>query len=162
MRLGHEMRRLRAEHAALATLSGFLTELIAAPEPPRATEIEAVRGMFRDTLVRHLKCEDWALYPRLQASGDAELQQLADAFVEEMGTLAADFAAYDTRWTAERIATGWDGFRAETAAILEALGARIEREHRELYPRAEALGEAADAAGWSRPRARLDLRRRLA
>lgn len=53
-----EIERLRAEHAALTTLSRFLMEMVSAPQPPRATELTAVRGMLRDTLVRHLKCED--------------------------------------------------------------------------------------------------------
>ena len=77
MHIAGETRRLRDEHAALATLSHYLLDLVAAPEPPRPTEIEAVRGLFHDTLVRHLKCEDWALYPRLRDSGDPALADLA-------------------------------------------------------------------------------------
>ena len=139
MQMVHEMRRLRAEHAALATLSGFLIELVAAPEPPRQTELAAVRGMFRDTLVRHLKCEDWILYPRLKASGDVELQRLAREFVGEMGHLAEDFIAYDTHWTEVTIAHDWSGFCTETETILDAIGMRIEREEADLYPAVEAL-----------------------
>ena len=139
MHLVHEMRRLRAEHAALATLSGFLMTIVAAPVPPRPTELASVRGMFRDTLVRHLKCEDWILYPRLKASGDADLQQLASEFVGEMGHIAEDFIAYDTRWTEAQIAADWPGFCAETEAVLDAIGMRIEREEADLYPAAEQL-----------------------
>ena len=143
MQMVHEMRRLRAEHAALATLSGFLMELVATPEPPRPTELAAVRGMFRDTLVRHLKCEDWILYPRLKASGDVELQRLAREFVGEMGHLAEDFTAYDTRWTEAVIARDWAGFCSETKTILDAIEMRIEREEAELYPAVEALAPSA-------------------
>ncbi|HMO73987.1 MAG TPA: hemerythrin domain-containing protein [Sphingopyxis sp.] len=137
MQIAHEMRRLRAEHAALATLFHFLMELVRQADPPRPTELAAVRGMLRDTLVRHLKCEDWALYPRLQASGDPELARMTRVFSSEMGHLAGDFAAYDARWTAERVAAEWSGFRRETAAILAALGERMAREEKELYPLAE-------------------------
>ena len=143
MQMVHEMRRLRAEHAALATLSGFLMELVTAPEPPRPTELAAVRGMFRDTLVRHLKCEDWALYPRLKTSGDAELQRLARQFVGEMGHLAEDFTAYEARWTEEVITRDWERFCNETRAILDAIGMRIEREEADLYPVVEALAPFA-------------------
>ena len=89
-----EIERLRAEHAAIETLSRFLLALVAAPHPPRPTEHAAVRGMLRDTLVRHLKCEDWALYPRMQSSGDAEVMRIARIFVDEMGHIAGDFAAF--------------------------------------------------------------------
>jgi hypothetical protein len=142
-----EIERLRAEHAALVTLSQFLTEMTAAPQPPRATELAAVRGMLRDTLVRHLKCEDWALYPRLRATGDLQINRLATEFVDEMGHIADDFDAYDRRWTPEAIDADWPGFCAATGAILAALGTRIEREDRDLYPVAEriAIAEAGMA-----------------
>ncbi|WP_432769229.1 MAG: hemerythrin domain-containing protein [Sphingopyxis sp.] len=139
MSLAQEMRRLRAEHAALVTLSRLLMELIAAPHPPRATELAAVRGMLRDTLVRHLKCEDWALYPRLKKDGDPALSRLSDAFAREMGHIADDFAAYDARWTPDTVAANWAGFCAETTGILDALAMRIERENHTLYPAAEAM-----------------------
>ncbi len=106
------MRRLRAEHAALTTLAKILIDLIRAPAPPRPTELASVRGMLRDTLVRHLKCEDWALYPRLKMSGNPQLAQMAVEFVHEMGHIAEDFAVYDGKWTADRIAVDWAGFAA--------------------------------------------------
>lgn len=139
MHMVHEMRRLRAEHAALATLSRFLMDIVATAQPPRPTELASVRGMFRDTLVRHLKCEDWVLYPRLNASGDAELTRLAREFVGEMGHLAEHFIAYDTRWTEAQVADDWPGFCRETAAVLDAIGMRIKREEADLYPAAEQL-----------------------
>lgn len=141
MHMAQEMQRLRAEHAALDTLSRFLMTLVAEPDPPRATELASVRGMFRDTLVRHLKCEDWALYPRLKASGDPELARLAREFILEMGHIADEFAAYDARWSAERVVADWPGFCAETEAVLDAIAMRIEREEDELYPAAEQYEE---------------------
>jgi len=139
MPIGPEMRRLRAEHDALATLSQLLMDLIRAPEAPRPTELASVRGMLRDTLLRHLKCEDWILYPRLKSSGNAEVVALAGEFVREMGHIAQDFAAYDARWTAARVADDWPGFCRETEVVLNVLGMRIERENCDLYPLAEQL-----------------------
>lgn len=142
MHLANEMQRLRAEHAALTTLSAFLTAMVEAPEPPRPTELAAVRGMLRDTLVRHLKCEDWILYPRLMRSGDVSAAMLARSFELEMGGIASDFAAYDLRWTIELAVADWGAYRTETAAILAALASRIAREDRELYPLVDALDAA--------------------
>lgn len=152
MHMVHEMQRLRAEHVALATLSGFLLELVAAPEPPRPTELAAVRGMLRDTLVRHLKCEDWALYPRLKMSGDPDLAKLARDFVGEMGHVADAFTAYDAGWSAERAAADWPGFCDETRAVLGAVEARIAREDRELYPAADTLALRRRSAALARGR----------
>ena len=142
MRLGHEMRRLRAEHAALVTLSQILMGLVTAAEPARPTELTSVRGMLRDTLLCHLKCEDWVLYPRLKASGDPAVVGLASDFVHEMGHIAKDFMAYDGKWTAERIADDWAVFCSETEVILDVLAMRIERENHDLYPLAERLDDA--------------------
>lgn len=143
MPIGPEMRRLRAEHAALATLSQLLMGMIRALEPPRPTELASVRGMLRDTLLRHLKCEDWILYPRLKASGNPAVVAMAGEFVREMGHIADEFTAYDARWTEARIAEDWPGFSRETAAILDMLGMRIEREDCELYPAADRLDFAS-------------------
>ena len=148
-----ELERLRAEHAALATLSRFLMEMVAEAAPPRATELAAVRGMLRETLVRHLKCEDWALYPRLRGTGDLDINRLAKGFVDEMGHLAGDFEAYDARWTADSIERRWGSFCAETTIIVDALETRIEREDRDLYPVAERMATIeAERAEWRRAR----------
>lgn len=147
MPLSREMQRLRAEHAALITLSRIVLDMVRAPQPARPTELAAARGLLRDTLVRHLKCEDWALYPRLKASDHPELTRITREFELEMGDLAADFVAYDDKWTAERVAAGWPAFCRETRMIFEVLAMRIEREECELYPLADNLDASARPAG---------------
>ena len=142
MPLAREMERLRAEHAALVTLARIVADMVHASHPPPATELAAARGQLRDTLVRHLKCEDWALYPRLRASGDPELVRITREFELEMGDLAADFVEYDGKWTAERVAAGWPGFCRETIIMLDRLAVRVEREERDLYPLADRLRAA--------------------
>lgn len=141
MQMVHEMRRLRAEHAALSVLSESLAALVAADTPASLRAIEAARADLRDSLTCHLKCEDWALYPRLLASGDERLRGLAAGFVADMGDVAERFTAYDRGWNSARILADWKGFGAETRTMLALLDERIEREERDLYPRAEAIGE---------------------
>lgn len=149
MPLSREMERLRAEHAALIALSHVVMDMVRAPHPPRPTELAAARGLLRDTLVRHLKCEDWALYPRLKASGDPELIRITREFEMEMGDLAADFTAYDEKWTAARVEAEWPDFCRETMIMFDVLAMRVEREESELYPLAEKRRPSRAAIGAS-------------
>lgn len=146
MATGREMERLRAEHAALSALARIILSMAQDPAPPPPADLASARAALRDTLVRHLKCEDWALYPRLRASGVADLVRLTRSFELEMGDLADEFVAYDAKWTADRVATDRAGFCRETKIIFDLLQLRIEREERELYPLADRLYAAAAPA----------------
>ncbi|WP_447757481.1 hemerythrin domain-containing protein [Sphingopyxis fribergensis] len=139
MPLNREMQRLRAEHAALVTLSRIVLDMVESPAPPPSAELASARALLRETLVRHLKCEDWVLYPRLMATEDPELIRITREFELEMGDLAADFVAYDDQWTSERVAAKWPDFCRETRIIFDMLATRVEREERELYPLADNL-----------------------
>lgn len=139
MSMSREMDRLRTEHAALITLSRIILQMTKAPQPPRPTELASARGLLRDTLVRHLKCEDWALYPRLKATGDPDLVRVTREFELEMGDLAAEFVAYDDKWTGARVETDWPAFCRETTIMFDVLAVRVEREERDLYPLADVL-----------------------
>jgi hypothetical protein len=147
MPLSREIERLRAEHVALIALARIVTELLQAPGPSRLTELASARGLLRETLVRHLKCEDWILYPRLRATGDPNLMHITREFELEMGDLAAEYVAYDDKWTAERVAAKWTEFCRETIEVFGVLATRVEREERELYPLADKLYAAAAALG---------------
>ena len=147
MPLSREIERLRAEHSALLALARIVTELLQAPGPARLTELASARALLRETLVRHLKCEDWILYPRLRATGDAELMHITREFELEMGDLAAEYVAYDDKWTTERVAARWTEFCRETIEVFDVLATRVEREERELYPLADKLHAAAAALG---------------
>lgn len=149
MPLSREMQRLRAEHAVLVTLSRIILDMVRAPHPLRPADLASARGLLRDNLVRHLKCEDWILYPRLMATGDRELMRITRDFEIEMGNLAADFVAYDDKWTSERVAANWPGFCRETTTVFDLLAVRVEREERELYPLAETLYASGTAVGAS-------------
>jgi len=138
-----DMAKLRQEHARLVEIVDRLKRVIEAPAPPSAVELYAIRRELASTLIGHLKAEDWALYPRLLESADAQIVATARAFSEEMGGLADAFVAYAQRWDAMAIERDWTGFRSETSAIIDALRSRIVRENRELYPLIDRLDRAA-------------------
>jgi hypothetical protein len=56
---------LREEHAQLIAIIRRLGALIAKDSPPPSTELAALRRELSSTLIRHLKAEDWILYPKL-------------------------------------------------------------------------------------------------
>ena len=138
-----ELTRLREDHAKLARLFGTLGHVIERREPPPQLELFDLRRDLMGTLIAHLKLEDWALYPRLIESGDAQMFETGTAFKDEMGGLAPAFIAYCDKWNAPAIAADWAGYCSDTRAILDALLNRLTRENRELLPLIERLDRAA-------------------
>jgi hypothetical protein len=138
-----ELTRLREDHAKLARLFSQLGHVIERREPPPQLELFDLRRDLMATLIAHLKLEDWALYPRLIDSGDADMSEKGTAFKDEMGGLAPAFIAYCDKWNAPAISGDWEGYCTETRAILDALHIRLTRENRELLPLIERLDRAA-------------------
>jgi hypothetical protein len=138
-----ELMQLREDHAKLARMFMELERIIDRREPPEQLELFEFRQRLMTTLIGHLKLEDWALYPRLIDSGDAEISAKGEEFKDEMGGLAPAFVAYCDKWTASTIPTDWEGYRSETRALLDALMDRLARENRELLPLLERLDRAA-------------------
>lgn len=88
----------------------------------------------------HLAMEDKSLYPTLLTAKDAKVTATARQFVEEMGGITKVFGDYSTKWaTNSAIAADPQGFATDTKNLFGALGKRIERENRDLYPLAEKL-----------------------
>jgi hypothetical protein len=134
---------LREEHAQLVGIVRRLGAMIAEDSPPPSTELRTVRRELTSTLIRHLKTEDWILYPKLFESADPVIAETALRFNTEMGGLAAAFMAYAEKWGSIAIANDWPGYCRETAAMAAALTERITRENQELYPLVEKLDRAA-------------------
>jgi hypothetical protein len=138
-----ELMRLRQDHAELARMFRQLERIITLPEPPSQLELFELRRSLMQTLIGHLKLEDWALYPRLIDSGDEDIAATGRHFKEEMGGLAPAFVAYCEKWTANTIAAGWADYCGDTRGLLDALMDRLTRENRELLPALERLDRAA-------------------
>lgn len=137
------LRELRQDHAQLLRIAARLSLVIAQAKPPPPTDLFALRQELISGVIRHLKMEDWVLYPRLFASADNRVVHTAHLFSEEMGGLAGEFTRYTRRWGSLAIESDWAGYRRETRTIIDNLTQRITRENRDLYPLIEALDEAA-------------------
>ncbi len=135
--------KLREEHAQLVSIVRRLSEEIGQDKPGPSAELHVLRRELSSTLIRHLKAEDWILYPKLLGSSDTAVVATARKFNDEMGGLAAAFMAYSEKWGPLAIERDWAGYREETATIADALTQRITRENRELYPLLERFDRAA-------------------
>ena len=138
-----DLMKLRRDHAELARMFRQLERIIGQSEPPSQLELFEIRRSLMQTLIGHLKLEDWALYPRLIDSGDEEISARGRFFKEEMGGLAPAFLAYCEKWTANSIAADWPNYCSDTRGLLDALMDRLTRENRELLPLLERLDRAA-------------------
>lgn len=173
-----QISKLLEEHALLSAQLRRLSVMIASHAPPMWESLHALRDELSSTLIRHLKSEDWIVYPRLLDSPDAAVVETARNFSHEMGNLAATFLDYVEKWGASAIERDWDGFRHDAALIVDALNqSHHPREQRTLpvdhpasqgsltaapagpvrsrepaYPRAKARQARTLAAGRSRRR----------
>jgi hypothetical protein len=138
-----KLHKLREDHAKLAKLFGRLRQVVESASAPSQTELFDLRRELVSTLLAHLKLEDWALYPRLIDSADAQIASAGQAFKNEMGGLAPAFLAYADKWNANSITGDWPGYCEDTRAILDALMNRLTRENRELLPLLERVDYAA-------------------
>ena len=138
-----ELMKLRQDHATLARMFRQLERIIAEPQAPSQLELFELRRSLMQTLIGHLKLEDWALYPRLVQCEDNGVSETGLRFQQEMGGLAPTFVAYCDKWSASAIETDWSGYCTDTSAILDALENRLIRENRELLPLLERMDDAA-------------------
>jgi iron-sulfur cluster repair protein YtfE (RIC family) len=145
-----DLNRLRDEHAILVVIARRLSAMITQQVPPPAKELYSARMKLASELIRHLKTEDWVLYPQLMASSERRVAETARAFSEEMGGLAKAFGDYANRWTAIAIESDWKGYRRETTEILKILSRRMAREERELYPLLETTAGASRQIDYAR------------
>jgi hemerythrin-like domain-containing protein len=125
---------LCAEHRQIRILVDRLSEYIARSTPPDPVEFLYFRREFGRTLVRHLKKEDWLIYPRLKASSRSGFREIAERLCSELGSFEEAFGSYARRWTSDGICKDWLGFREDTLAMVQLLHRRMALEESELYP----------------------------
>lgn len=133
--------RFHRDHADLLSSIGNLRELVQGGVQTQAEAIVRLLITMSAAIKLHLAAEDRMLYPALARAEQSEAAQVGRQFRQEMGGLAAAYAAFVSRWNAPaKLAADPQGFRDEANAVFKALHQRIQREGRELYPLAERPG----------------------
>jgi len=104
-----------------------------------ADSMRALLSQLSGKVSVHLAMEDKSLYPKLVANTNAATSKTAQRFVSDMGPIAEAFANFVKQWpTSAAISQQPTVFVEHTRAIFKALGDRVTREERELYPLALA------------------------
>jgi hypothetical protein len=86
-------------------------------------------------VIKHLGMEDMFLYPVLLTHPDLEVQNLANRFINQMGTISNSFTLYKDKYqTISEIKADIDNFILETEFTLSMLSNRIRLEEEKLYP----------------------------
>ena len=133
--------QFRHQHTEIVAVAQDIRRFL---EPDKVVEgtpdIVALLIRLSGKLKVHLQAEDAKLYPALIDSGDAEAAELAQSFQAEMGGLVEAFEGYMAAWRSPvAIEKDPDGFCEASHQLLKALGDRIERENRQLYPLADQV-----------------------
>ena len=133
----------RQQHKEILAVVGELSSLCsgsASTVSQKAADIRAKLVALTGKVNVHLSAEDKSLYPLLFAKEGLPAAKIASTFAAEMGSLAGAFKQFVANWpTGDAIASGPDKFVQEFNGIVKALGNRIEREEKDLYPLADAL-----------------------
>ena len=123
-----------------------LDEIFAMLEPQKLSSLkEAIRernllSEFMGVLEWHFGMEDDLFYPELLKHESAELREMAQRYIDEIGGLKARFAQYNEKWEdADSIIENLEAFISETKELFESLSDRIRRENDELFVLIETL-----------------------
>jgi hypothetical protein len=132
------IRELCAEHRALEVQAAQLLAIVSGAVPDAAA-VAVLRWGMAQALLDHCNRENWLVYDRLLASGDAIATNIAWRYRQEHGALGPAFANYIAAWPVGRISREWARFRDETEALMTGLAERIEDEERVLYVHVERV-----------------------
>jgi hypothetical protein len=136
-----DLSRYREQHAALVKGIGAIQRLARPAElSTRAPELLRLLMELAGQLKLHLALEDESLYPKLVKATDPKTAEIARRFQREMGGLRRAFEAFLADWsTVAKLQADPARFVEAWGGIVKALGARVEREEKELYSLAEKL-----------------------
>jgi iron-sulfur cluster repair protein YtfE (RIC family) len=123
---------LQRQHDEIEALAERFQQAISDDATPQ--RLGTLRWQFARHLMAHLALEDRIFYPGMQRQSHGELRAMASRLQIEMAPLAADFAAYMSRWSDDRIEREWPAFCRESRAMIGAILHRMQKEERLLMP----------------------------
>jgi hypothetical protein len=130
----------RRQHAELFELGAEIARQLTIKNlETNAPHVRRLVAQFAGKLAMHAKMENDALYPRLLAHHDVDVQERARGLLDEVRHIYGVFGKYERRWPdAQAIASNAAVFVRETFDVLRILGRRMAREDAELYPLADS------------------------
>ena len=129
---------LVSEHEAMVSRIAEFRAVLATPSEDIAA-VAAMRWQLIRALMDHFTREESDICAPLVATGNAAAIAATLSFRDVQGTIREAMMTYQSDWPAGRIARDWDGFCAESEAVLAKVQHRMQCEERELYPQAERL-----------------------
>ena len=146
------LKKLYDSHRRLEASAKRLSALIEAASPD-AEAVQAARWDIGKRILQHMALEDRHLFANLAKDKRPQIAALARKFQTEFAGHVASYAEHAKLWTAERVASDWDGYRVMTREQLRLLLARISQVETELFPLARDVSlEAAHdpTISWTR------------
>jgi hypothetical protein len=133
---------LRNQHVKLTEhLDSVRRKMGPSIDSARAKAIRGEITRMAGLLNFHLSMEDRVVFPRLLRHENGQVASMAKRLSEDMEGLKGEFSEYRKRWLeAGAIESRPEEFTMDTNLLFLALGTRILREDRELYPVVEFLG----------------------
>lgn len=133
-----DVAKLQAEHREIMQVANQLARLFEQSSAPSVVQLYELRTQLTSHLTKHLKTEDWILYPALLKSRDQKTVRTAQRLKDRVGGFSEIYAQHCSRWHPVSIALEWDLYREASLKLLEVLRDRIEGEERELFPLVDA------------------------
>ena len=127
---------IQRQHAEILQLAQKISMYDSIPKVrENAFDISLLLGSLSGKLTMHLASEDKFIYPCLMKKQDPKIQETSKQFASEMGSLAQVFNDFKNKYLGDvKIKNAPGEFLEESGRVIEAIGERIAREEKHLYP----------------------------
>lgn len=131
-----DLNMLKRQHGDVLTIINNIEGLIANGNLAKdANDISYNINILSGKLKIHLISEDKFLYPRLMNNGKDDIKNTAQAFYNEMGSVADMLASFVKKYNiSSKILHDEEGFIKESTKVLNLIHNRISKEDSKLYP----------------------------
>jgi hypothetical protein len=127
------LARLEELHRELTMLIATLGEATAHDVPDRS-ELTSIRWRLSRASRARTKLIETILLPHLRAQASLTDSDALDVLQAQISAASAESSRHIAAWTIDRVTAEWDGYRAASAEIRQAMARRIAAEKALLYP----------------------------